>query len=60
MFVSLLAAIQLITVPLQKPPPRVERQIAPIESAGPRLASVCKDRDGWDDAAAPSEIFANT
>jgi metallo-beta-lactamase class B len=60
MFVSLLAAIQLITVPLQKPPPRVERQIAPIEITGPQLATICKDRDGWDDPAAPAEIFANT
>jgi metallo-beta-lactamase class B len=60
MFVSLLAAIQLITAPLQKPPPRVERQIAPIEITGPQLATICKDRDGWDDPAAPAEIFANT
>ena len=61
MFGSLaLAAIQLITVPLQKPPPQIERQIAPIESFGPDLAAACKDRDGWDDAAPPSEIFANT
>ena len=60
MFVSLLAAIQLITIPLQKQPPHVERQIAPIEITGPQLAAVCKDRDGWDDAAAPAEIFANT
>jgi metallo-beta-lactamase class B len=60
MFVSLLAAIQLITVPLQKTPPRVERQIAPIETFGPQLAAACKDHDGWDDPAPPAEIFANT
>ena len=60
MFVSIaLAAVQLISVPLQKPPRHVERQIAPIEISGPQLASVCKGRDGWDDAAAPAEIFAN-
>ncbi len=60
MFVSLLAALQAIVVPLQKPPPQVERQIAPIESAGPQLAAACKGADGWDDPAPPSEIFANT
>jgi metallo-beta-lactamase class B len=60
MFVSLLAAIQLITVPLQKPPPQAERQTAPIETFGPQLAAACKDHDGWDDPAPPSEIFANT
>ena len=60
MFVSLLAVVQVITIPLQKPPPQVERQIAPIEITGPQLAAVCKDRDGWDDPAAPAEIFANT
>ena len=60
MFASLLAAVQLITIPLQKPPPQVERQIAPIETAGPRLAAACKDLDGWDDPAPPAEIFANS
>lgn len=60
MFASLLAAIQLITVPLQKPPPQVERQVAPITRAGPLLAAACKGSDGWDDPARPSEIFANT
>ena len=60
MFASLLAAVQLITIPLQKPPPQVERQIAPIESAGPRLAAVCGDSEGWEGPAPPTEIFANT
>ena len=60
MFASLLAAIQLITVPLQKPPPQVERQIAPIRTMGPQFAVRCKDSDGWDTPAPPTEIFANT
>jgi len=61
MFASLaLAAAQLITIPLQKPPPQVQRQIAPIETTGPYLAAACRDRDGWDDPAPPAEIFANT
>ena len=60
MFVSILAAAAQIVVPLQKPPPQVERQIAPIETAGPQLAAACQGRDGWDEPAPPSEIFANT
>ena len=61
MYASLLAAaLQVITVPLQKPPPQVERQIAPIGTMGPQLAARCEGSDGWDDPAAPSKIFANT
>ena len=64
MFASLLAAAIAqgfpIVVPLQKPPPRVERPVAPIESAGPAFASTCKDWDDWHKPAPPVRIHANT
>jgi metallo-beta-lactamase class B len=64
MFASLLAAAVAqglpIVVPLQKPPPRVERPVAPIETAGPAFASACKDWDDWDKPAPPVRIHANT
>jgi metallo-beta-lactamase class B len=64
MFASLLAAALVqglpIVIPLQKPPPRVERPVAPIESAGPAFASTCKDWDDWDKPAPPVRIHANT
>ena len=63
MFASLLAAALAqgfpIVVPLQKPPPRVERPVAPIESVGPAFASRCKDWDDWDKPAPPVRIHAN-
>jgi metallo-beta-lactamase class B len=64
MFASLVlaGAAQLlpIVVPLQKAPPQVPRDIAPIESAGPEFATTCKDWDDWDKPAPPVRIFANT
>jgi metallo-beta-lactamase class B len=68
MFASLLAAAVAqglpIVVPLQKPPPRVERPVAPIETAGPLFAARCKDADGsekyWNAPAPPVRIHANT
>jgi metallo-beta-lactamase class B len=63
MFASLLAAALAqgfpIVVPLQKPPARVERPVAPIESAGPAFAATCKDWDDWDKRAPPVRIHAN-
>jgi metallo-beta-lactamase class B len=64
MFASALlaAAAQLlpIVVPLQKTPPRVERDIAPIQTAGPEFAAVCKDWDDYDKPAPAVRVFANT
>ena len=64
MFASVLlaAAAQLlpIVIPLQKAPPQVERDIAPIQTSGPRFAATCKDWDDYDKPAPPVRIFANT
>ena len=67
MFASLAfaAAAQILplVVPLQKPPRQVERPIAPIETAGPAFAAACEnsqDASGWDKAAPPVRIHANT
>jgi metallo-beta-lactamase class B len=58
----LAAAAQLlpIVVPLQKPPPQVDRAIAPIEKSGPAFAATCKDWDDYGKPAPPVRIFANT
>lgn len=67
MFASLAfaAAVQILplVVPLQKPPRQIERPIAPIETAGPAFAAACEnsqDASGWDKAAPPVRIHANT
>ena len=67
MFASLAfaAAAQILplVVPLQKQPRQVERPIAPIETAGPAFAAACEnsqDASGWDKAAPPVRIHANT
>ena len=64
MFDSLVlaAAAQLlpIVIPLQKTPPQVEQNIAPIQSAGPQFAATCKDWDHYDKPAPPVRVFANT
>ena len=65
MFASLLllaAAAQLnqIVVPFGKPPPQVERPVAPLEVNGPLFSAACKDWDEWDKAAPPVRIHANT
>jgi metallo-beta-lactamase class B len=64
MFASLAfaAAAQIlpIVIPLQKPPPRIEAAIAPIEVAGPKFAALCKDWDEYDKPAPPVRIFGNT
>lgn len=65
MFASLFAAVlaaaaQTISIPIQKPPPQVERPIAPIETAGPIFDGTCKDWDEWDKPAPPVRIHGNT
>ena len=62
LIVPLLAAAQ-ISIPLGKPPRVIEQPRAPIESAGPRWATVCdgaKDPDSWNKPAPPVRIHANT
>ena len=68
MFVSVLAPlftafalqVPVLTIPLQKRPRQIERPVAPIETAGPAWAGVCKDWDEWDKPAPPVRIHANT
>ena len=63
MFASLaiIAAAQAgVVIPLGKAPRIIEQPRAPIESAGPRWALVCKDSDDWNKPAPPVRIHANT
>jgi metallo-beta-lactamase class B len=55
-----LAAAAQITIPLGKPPPRVEQPIAPIQTEGPAFAARCKDWDDYGKSAPPVRIHANT
>jgi metallo-beta-lactamase class B len=55
-----LAAAAQITIPLGKPPPRVEPPIAPIQTEGPAFAAQCKDWDDYAKPAPPVRIHANT
>jgi metallo-beta-lactamase class B len=48
------------SIPIQPTPPQIERRIAPIETAGPTFAAICKDWDEWDKPAPPVGIFGNT
>lgn len=57
---ALAAQMPLIVVPLQKPPPRVEQPIAPIEIAGPAFDAACAGSDDWEKPAPPVRIFGNT
>jgi metallo-beta-lactamase class B len=57
---ALAAQLMPITVPLQKPPPQVDRVVAPLKTSGPAFASACKDWDDWDKPAPPVRIHANT
>jgi metallo-beta-lactamase class B len=60
--VLLAASAQLlpIVIPLQKTPSQVERDIAPIHTAGPEFAATCKDWDDYHKPAPPVRVFANT
>ena len=62
MFASLILAAlaQQVVIPLGKDPPKVERAIAPIETAGPAFAALCKENDDWDKPAPPVRIHGNT
>ena len=55
-----LLGVQTFSVPLGKPPPQVERPIAPIETAGPVFDAACDGSDDWDKPAPPVRIFGNT
>jgi metallo-beta-lactamase class B len=64
MFASLLLAaagqILPIVIPLQKTPPQVEQDVAPIQTEGPQFAATCKDWNDYDKPAPPVRVFANT
>lgn len=49
-----------IVVPLQKPPPQVERPRAPLNEMGPLWASTCEGSDDYDKPAPPVRIHGNT
>jgi metallo-beta-lactamase class B len=49
-----------LVIPLQKPPPRVETPVAPIETAGPAFDAACDDNDDWNEPAPPVRIHGNT
>lgn len=57
---AMAAQMPLIVVPLQKPHPRVEQPIAPIEIAGPAFDAACAGSDDWEKPAPPVRIFGNT
>jgi metallo-beta-lactamase class B len=57
---SVAVAAQVITIPIQRPPPPVDRPIAPIEAAGRAFYGTCKDWDEWDKPAPPVRIHGNT
>ncbi|HVF36381.1 MAG TPA: subclass B3 metallo-beta-lactamase, partial [Sphingomicrobium sp.] len=62
MFASLFLALaaQQISIPLGKPPRRIERPRAPIEQAGPEWAEACGESTDWDKPAPPVRIHANS
>lgn len=62
MFASLILAAlaQQVVIPLGKDPPKVERAVAPIATAGPAFAMRCKENDDWDKPAPPVRIHGNT
>jgi metallo-beta-lactamase class B len=57
---ALAAGAGQISIPLGKPPRQVEQARAPIQSAGPAFARICKDWDDWDKPAPPVRVHANT
>ncbi len=57
---ALLLAVQAITIPLGKPPARIEQPKAPIERSGPAWFRACGDSTDWNQPAPPVRIHANT
>ena len=55
-----LVAAQTFSIPLQKPPPTVERPIAPVETAGPAFDAACEGSEDWDKPAPPVGVYGNT
>jgi metallo-beta-lactamase class B len=59
-FALALLLAQQVVIPLGKAPPRVDRAVAPIQTAGPAFAARCTENDDWDKPAPPVRIHANT
>ncbi len=62
MFASLLLAaaqISPIVIPFGQPP-RAERPVAPLATAGPAFDAACDDNDDWNKPAPPVRIHGNT
>lgn len=64
MSASLIAALALtvgqqVVIPIGNPP-RVERPVAPLATAGPLFAGTCEENDDWDKPAPPVRIHGNT
>ncbi|MCW3796361.1 subclass B3 metallo-beta-lactamase [Sphingomonas sp. BN140010] len=57
---ALLFAAQAITIPLGKPPARIEPPRAPVERSGPAWLRACGDSTDWNQPAPPVRIHANT
>ncbi|MBB3764487.1 subclass B3 metallo-beta-lactamase [Sphingomicrobium lutaoense] len=50
----------MATIPVQKTPPRIAPERAPLSSEGPRFAAQCEDWDEWDKPAPPLRIHGNS
>ena len=57
---ALAAGAGQLSIPLGKAPPHIEQPRAPVQSAGPGFARVCKEWDDWDKPAPPVRIHGNT
>jgi metallo-beta-lactamase class B len=54
-----LAVAQQVVIPIGNPP-RVERAVAPLATAGPLFAGTCEENDDWDKPAPPVRLHGNT
>jgi metallo-beta-lactamase class B len=60
LFLAMAAQVPIISIPLQKTPPKIEQPIAPIETAGPAFDAACEGSDEWEKPAPPVRIYGNT
>ena len=59
-FAMLAAQSPIVSIPLGKTPPQIERPKAPIEESGPEWAAACGDSTDWEQPAPPVRIHGNT
>src|SRR4051812_38406272 len=60
LFLAMAAQVPIISIPLQKTPPKIDQPIAPIETAGPAFDAACEGSDEWEKPAPPVRIYGNT